>query len=390
MKRPKVFFSVGEKSGDLIAAGVIRALGSEAICFGVCGPKMIEQGCTAVESMESFQAFGVSDVVQKIPKIVGRYSQLIAEIERIDPDVVVLVDAPGLHFQLAERLRGLNIPIVQLVAPKLWAWGASRVKRLRRDFAKVLGILPFERKFFEDHGVKYKYVGCPVVDRVGEVLQEIALQEKGREEKNNAKWYAALPGSRLSEWSFFLPFFAKFLRENAARKTKWVIPVSDNLEWGYLQKKFSESLSALKGISDDQCKLGLDKHKFSVIASYGPVSFVKGDSLKVMALAEACLVSSGTVALESALLQKKTVVIYKLDDLTYRVAKALVQIPYVSLPNLALSRPLLDEHLQQLDVHSVSASLFSSPMDQKGYESLVECFTPMDYAKCRNEVLELV
>jgi lipid-A-disaccharide synthase len=384
MKRPKIFFSVGEQSGDLIAAGVVRAIGSDGDCFGVCGPKMLAAGCYPVDRMEVFQAFGVSEVIQKIPAITSRFSQLVAEIERQKPDVAVLVDAPGLHFQLAERLHGIGIPVVQLVAPKLWAWGAHRVKRLKRDFAKVLGILPFEQGFFTGHGVDYTYIGCPVVDRVDSVKSKISRDH------DSFSWHAALPGSRFSEWKFFLPFFSQFLQFNKDRNTRWVVPVSENLDWGDLKSYFESSLAEIKNVPCDGPKFSINDLGFLSLGTCGPVDFVKGNSLEVMARSNACLVSSGTVALEAALLGKKTVVVYKLDGLSYQVAKSLVKISYVSLPNLALDRALLDEHLQEVEVEAVSESLFSSPMDNKGYKSLVECFKPMDYAKCRNEVFELI
>ena len=105
MAKPKIFFSVGERSGDLIAASFMRELGERADTFGVCGPQMLLQGCRQVEDMARFQAFGVTEVIRKLPEIAGGFSQLISEVERIGPDVAVLVDAPGLHFQLAERLK---------------------------------------------------------------------------------------------------------------------------------------------------------------------------------------------------------------------------------------------------------------------------------------------
>jgi lipid-A-disaccharide synthase len=382
MDKPKIFFSVGERSGDLIAAGLIGELGDKADAYGVCGPQMLLQGCKQVEDMAKFQAFGVTEVIRKLPGIVGRFSQLISEVERIRPDVAVLVDGPGFHFQVAERLKNMQIPVVQLVAPKLWAWGASRVKRLNRDFAKVLGILPFEEEFFKSHGVPYQYIGCPVVDRVENVRTKL----KG---KTLSGCYAALPGSRLSEWGFFLPFFQEFLQFNQSKNIRWIIPVAENLNWQKLQTKFKQSLDDIDKIectapAPELASLGLKE-----LRRCGPVSFVQGSSLEVMSLAEACLVASGTVALESALLQKKTVVVYKVDNLTYRIAKSSVKIKYASLPNLALDRALLKEHLQHFSVEEVSRSLFDDPMDVQGYQSLVDCFGPMDYARCTKEVLEL-
>jgi len=392
MKRPKIFFSVGEQSGDLIASGLIREFGSTIKSFGVCGPSMVAAGCEKIDDMASFQAFGISEVISKIPKIAGRFSQLLAEVERIRPDVAVLVDAPGMHFQLAGRLKRLGIPVVQLVAPKLWAWGASRVLRLKNDFAKVLGILPFEKEFFQSRGVNYEYVGCPVVDRVQAAKGRVSMsaQEHGSHYQRHVahQWHAALPGSRMSEWKFFIPFFVRLLQKNASKNIRWFVPVSENFSWDVLERTFKKSLQDLAAIDFDHTSF--KPSCFEQLACVGPVSFVKGHSLEVMAMAEACLVSSGTVALESALLQKKTVVVYKLDSFSYSIAKRLVNIPYVSLPNLALNKPLLDEHLQELSVEAVSDSLFAKPMDAEGYKSLVECFTPMDYAKCRKQVFELI
>ena len=142
----RVFISAGEASGDLHAAGVIRTLlehAPETDISGIAGPAMRQAGCQPVADMNELNVMGVVDVLKSLPRIRDVHRRVLAHVAETAPDVVILVDFPGFHINLGRRLRRMGIPVIQYIAPKLWAWGGWRAKKLRQSQDALASILPF-------------------------------------------------------------------------------------------------------------------------------------------------------------------------------------------------------------------------------------------------------
>ena len=323
------FISVGEFSGDLLAAQLVTELRSyiPQIRFsGIAGKEMLKAGVEQLVSMDVLNVMGLFDVLKKAAEIKLVEKRILAHLDRLQPQLAILVDYPGFHFRLAEQLKMRGIKVVQYIAPKLWAWGASRVVKLRRDFDLVMGIFPFEAEFFRSRGVNFEFVGCPHLRRLAAVpasYEELDLSEK-------APIVAMLPGSRESELRRILPIMLRLKQSLASHNPniQFCVPVAANLSYE----------KVLKSLSNEE-KQG--------------IKFVRKRSLELMKVADLALVASGTATWECALLEKTMVVLYKMDSLSYFLAKRKVKTKWVSLVNIIMNREVVPEYIQIFDVVNV-------------------------------------
>lgn len=329
----KCFISVGEHSGDLLAAQLVQELKTQIpqLHFsGITGKEMLKVGVEQLVSMDVLNVMGLFDVLKKTAEIKMVEKRVLSHLDRWKPNIAILVDYPGFHFRLAEQLKMRGIKVVQYIAPKLWAWGASRVYRLRRDFDLVMGIFPFEAEFFRSRGVDFEFVGCPHLRRL-EKIESCHATLKLDESKPVV---AMLPGSRESEVKRILPIMLKLKQKLAAAdpKLQFCVPVAANLSYE----------KVLKSIPEEE-KSG--------------VLFVKQKSLEIMKGSDLAIVASGTATLECALLGTPMVVLYKMDSLSYFLAKRKVTTKWVSLVNIIMSKEVVPEFIQNIDEEGVLSTL---------------------------------
>lgn len=330
-----IFISAGEFSGDLLAADLVHSLKQEFpgdTLFGVTGPSMTSAGVISVATTEELSVMGVIEVARKAADIRMLEQRILAWIDRLQPKFAVLVDFPGFHFRIAEQLKLRQIPVFQYVAPKVWAWGRGRLPALKRDFTKVIGILPFEDQFFREHGVNYQYVGSPHWDRMSKI--EMSAADLGMPEGN--KVVAFLPGSRMGEISRILPEMVRIRRELIKRMPDavCVIPLAASLKWNEVAQILNDSGEVKK------THFGFEAAGFV---------WLNGWSLELMKIARVAVVASGTATLECALAGTPMVVVYMMNDLSYAIARRMVSIRWASLVNLLMNEEVVKEHLQVID-----------------------------------------
>ncbi|MEJ2188368.1 MAG: hypothetical protein P8Y93_02945 [Acidobacteriota bacterium] len=172
MSNGTILIVAGEVSGDIHAGNLLRELkriDPAVDAFGVGGERLVGEGLDAVASTDDLAHMGLVEVVRELPRIRRILLDLTGEAERRRPDVAVLVDSPDFNLRLAKRLRKLGVPVVLYVSPQLWAWRSGRVRTVRRLAEEVLCILPFEVPFYEERGVRARYVGHPLVDEIHRV-----------------------------------------------------------------------------------------------------------------------------------------------------------------------------------------------------------------------------
>ena len=352
MESRSCFISAGERSGDLLAADLVSALketNPELSFTGIAGQLMRKAGVKALWPLEALNVMGLVDVLKQAPDLRMLERRVMSHVDRHPPHLAILVDYPGFHFRLAEQFKLRGIPVVQYVAPKVWAWGSSRVAKLRRDFELVLGILPFEGDFFELNQVPWKYVGCPHIKR----LDGISVSRRDFGLPEDRKLIACLPGSRMTEVTRILPILGMLRSCIASRRSDvdFVVPVSGNLPF--------EDICAL--LPRDQAK---------------GMHFVREKSLDVMSLADAAIVASGTATLECALLETPMVVVYSMDEISYQLAKSKLKVSWASLVNLCLNREAVPEFIQDIDYETVTSLILDllddGPVRKAQKDSFVE------------------
>jgi lipid-A-disaccharide synthase len=316
-----VMVVAGEVSGDIHAGNMLAELRRQRPdinAFGVGGERLAAAGLELVASTDELAHMGLIEVLRELPRIRQIMRRLIEEAERRRPSVAVLVDSPDFNLRLAARLQTLAIPVVLYVSPQLWAWRRSRVRVVRRVAREVLCILPFEVPFYEAHGVRARFVGHPLVDEIDRVnlLDRTSLPERGK--------LAMLPGSRGMEVRQLLPVMLKTLQ---------VMPPSLVTTAVLVEAPGMEAeIDAVLGDS------AIDSR----------IRRVRGEARRQeLSNCELAWTASGTATLECALLDVPMVVGYRLQPVSYALAKLLVRVPHVALVNLIVGRSLVPELLQK-------------------------------------------
>ena len=317
----KYFIIAGEASGDLHAANLMKAIKQQDnhAKFQYLGGNLMQKVTKRPPLIHYNQmAFmGVVDVVKNIRKIYRNLQQTKKGIVSYQPDVVILVDYPGFNLKIAGFAKKKGYKTVYYIAPKLWAWKEGRVKKIRKYIDKLLVILPFEIAFYNKHQITAEYVGNPVVDAVqnhkglsrNEFMEKFGL--------DNRPLIALLPGSRRQELKMMLPTMLSV--------------VKDFPEYQFV-------------ISGGPSFSKADYQNF--LEDYPDLPIIFGHTYDLLQHSHSAIVTSGTAALETALFKVPQVVVYKTYQWQYEIGKHLVKIPYVSLPNLIMQRPIVTELLQ--------------------------------------------
>src|SRR5580692_11549912 len=336
----RVGLVAGEASGDTLGADLIHALRRRAPdieFFGVAGPKMQAAGCESWEPAESLAVMGLFDVLRDLPRL----AKLLARIKRMflaeRPDVFVGIDAPDTNVRVARRLHAAGIPTVQYVSPQVWAWRQGRARNMRKSVDLVLCLLPFEKRFYDEHGIRAEFVGHPLADAIPEHVDRAAAR-RALGLNVGGGVVALLPGSRRGEVARLAADFAATARWLAAQRPdlKFIAPMAS----AATRQIFSEVLKR--------------------DAPAVNVQLIDGQATTALSAANVVLVASGTASLEAALCKRPMVVVYRLGALTGWVLTRLnlVKSKFFAQPNLLADRRVVGEYFQdQIIPESIGAEL---------------------------------
>jgi lipid-A-disaccharide synthase len=315
---PVVFLSVGEPSGDLHGAALARALRRRipgVRLVGLGGPRMAAEGVDLLADVEDLAVMGFVEVLGRLPFFLRLRRRVFSALETARVDLVIPVDYPGFNLRLARRARARGIGVLYYIAPQVWAWHASRARLLARDADRVAVILPFEEEFLRENGAVAEFVGHPLLDhQPGEWDREGWLRERGFDP--DRPLLALFPGSRRQEVHRHLGIF----RDTASR----LVAERPGLQ---------VVIGAAPGIPE---------------AAYEGGGFPRTtESAELLRAATAALVKSGTTTLEAALAGTPFVVCYRMNPLTFQIARRLVRVPHIALANLVAGRRIVPEFVQE-------------------------------------------
>ncbi|HXI49181.1 MAG TPA: lipid-A-disaccharide synthase, partial [Steroidobacteraceae bacterium] len=288
----RVGLVAGEASGDTLGADLIHALRRRAPdtqFFGVAGPKMQAAGCETWEPAESLAVMGLFDVLRDLPRL----ARLLARIKRMflteRPDVFIGIDAPDTNLRLARSLHAAGIPTVQYVSPQVWAWRQGRARKIRESVDLVLCLLPFEKRFYDEHGIRAEFVGHPLADAIPEQIDRGAARRAlGLDLKSSI--VALLPGSRRGEVARLAADFAAVARWMVAQRPdlEFIAPMASAATRQIFSEALRRDAPALE------------------------VRLIDGQATTALSAANVVLVASGTATLETALCKRPMVVVYRL------------------------------------------------------------------------------
>ncbi|PYU67081.1 MAG: lipid-A-disaccharide synthase [Acidobacteria bacterium] len=318
-----LLLSAGEASGDMYAARLATALKQRlnVEIFGMGGPQMRAAGVEIITDYSEVSVVGITEVLKRLPSLFRAMSRLVDEAERRRPPLAILTDFPGFHLRLARKLRTRGIRNVYYICPQFWAWRPWRVNLVRRRFAEALCIFHFEEKFYAHAGVPVKYIGHPLVGNVKPTMtREFFCKKYGLDEGDPI--ITILPGSRRGEIAHHVPVLVEALAD--------------------MGRTLPGSFAVVVAVAP-----GLDSEKMeSMFPEQWQVKFIAEDTYNALAAANLAIVSSGTATVETALLGKPMIVVYRLSPLTARLAKPLVRTRFFSMVNLIAGRMVVPELIQ--------------------------------------------
>ena len=320
----KIYLIAGEPSGDALGSRLMRALkrkSSSIEVLGVGGDSMEKEGLKSLFDISDLAIMGLAEVVPSIPKVLQRIREVVADIVKTKPDIVVTIDSWSFSVRVHEKLRKLelNIPQVHYVAPQVWAWKKKRAQTMHKYIDHLLTLLPNEPEYFTPYGLDTTFVGHPVIES-GVEKGDAANFRKKLNLPSKKKLIALLPGSRHNEVSMLLPIFLEAAEE--------LLKTNEN---------FHFIIPTVHTVSA--------RVKNMVEQSNLPVTIVEdaGDRLNAFKSADVAIAASGTVSLELAIAGVPHVIAYKLSLLSETLAKVFVKIKFVNLPNILLDKEIVPE-----------------------------------------------
>ncbi len=323
----RLFLIAGEHSGDALGSRLMAALKTQSagrIGFaGVGGPRMKAEGLDSLFPMSDLSVMGLAEVLPRVPKLLRRLRQTVADIKARRPSAVVSIDAPDFCFPVAKRLKGQGIPLIHYVAPQVWAWRPGKAKVAAELFDRLIVLLPFEAPYFEAVGLSSAFVGHPVVETGAESGDGQAFRRR-HGIPAEAPLICVLPGSRGNETARLLPIFGETL--------------------ALLRKNLPDLRAVVPTVE------GVAEQVAAAAAGWTPTPLIthgQADKLDAFAAADAALAASGSVTLELAVAKTPTVIAYKVNPLTALLARRLIRVRYINLVNLILDRQALPEFLQE-------------------------------------------
>ena len=329
MSALKVYLIAGEPSGDLLGSRLMRALKKQmkgnVKFYGVGGETMAVEGLKSLFDIKDLSVMGFMEVVPSIPKILRHLNEIVKDIQKQKPDIVMTIDSYSFSARVHKKLQaiGYEKPHVHCVAPQVWAWKKGRAKKIGQFVDHLFCLLPNEAQYFEPHGMATTFIGHPVVEGGADKGDAVSFRKKYHIPKN-AKVLCLLPGSRKNEIKYLLPVF----KESVAQLR------------GYVPNLYVV-IPTVKTVSDRLID-GLKDWSVPYIVVTG-----EKERYNAFAAADIALAASGTVSLELAMAGVPHLIAYKVSPLTGAIARRLLKIRFVNLLNILADEEIIPELLQE-------------------------------------------
>lgn len=313
----------GEPSGDAHSARLISALKKidpQLEIYGMGGEKMRRAGADIFCDMSELAIIGFTGVLANFRKIKIIFQDILSRVDQNPPAAVILVDYPGFNLKLAQELHKRHIPVIYYISPQIWAWWKGRIKTIRQVVDKMLVVFKFEEAIYKEYGVDVSFVGHPLLDTACPTIprEELASQLG----LSNNQIIGIMPGSRRGEIERILPVLLQ-----SARILKDRLP---QIQFVLLQapqtgKVFYETI--------------INRQKL-------PIALCANPACDFLNLCDFVLAASGTATLETAIMQKPMLIVYKVSFLNWLIARQLIKLPYIGLVNVVAGRKIIPEFVQ--------------------------------------------
>jgi len=324
MKKKRIMIIAGETSGDLQAAHLVKSLKSmnpNIEIFGVGGKQMKAAGAEIIYDIVDLAVVGFIEIIKHLSTFRNLFKKLLDLLDTRKPHAIVLVDYPGFNLRFAKFAKEKNIPVIYYISPQIWAWGKKRILEIKKYIDKMIVVFGFEEELYKEADVKVTFVGHPFLDLVKsewkkeETIKHLHLNHLSVK-------IAIMPGSRTKEVERHLPVMLK-----ACEIIKENFPDSE-----FILSKRKE----------------LDKSIYNKIINRSNVKphSIENRPYEIMEIADLVIVSSGSATLETAIMQKPMVIIYKTSLITWFLARNIIKIPDIGLVNVVAGKRIVPELIQ--------------------------------------------
>jgi lipid-A-disaccharide synthase len=319
----EVLLVAGEASGDMHGADLVSALRARlpnARVRGIGGTRLRAAGMETLIDAHTIATMGLVEARDRLGALWRAYRTVRRIVREEKPNLVILIDFAEFNMALAGVAARAGVPVLYYISPQVWAWRRGRVRKIARRVSRLAVVFPFEVPLYAGSGVRVDFVGHPLLDRVRPTRDRAAtFAAHGLDPAK--RLVALLPGSRSKEMQLLLPAMAEAASRLAARgDCQCVLALADTL---------SERDIAV-----------------SMRGAALPMPVVSGETYDLVHASDAVIVASGTATLETALLERPMVIVYRTAPLTYALARRLVSVPFIGMPNLIAGRAVVPELLQ--------------------------------------------
>ena len=322
MAQKNILIICGEASGDLNAgslAKAIKTIDPEITISAVGGETLRRAGANVFYDIKELSVMGFFDVLKKLPRFFALKKLLLEKIKTEKFDLIILVDFSGFNLRFAQAVNR-SIPIIYYVSPQVWASRSGRIDTIKEYISKMIVLFKFEEDFYKRRGVDADFSGHPLLDVVNPTMakKEFFAHVNLAGDKRTI---ALLPGSRKSEIKNILPTMlnaAKIILRN--KNAQFIIAKSPQVDWAIYQKIIDRS--------------GID------------VKIAEGKTYDCLNICDLALVTSGTATLETAIMQKPFLIVYKMNLLNYLLYRPQVKIPFIGIVNIIADRKIISEFIQ--------------------------------------------
>lgn len=327
-----VLVCAGDASGDLHAAGLVRALAArrpDLRFVGLGGQELEKAGVSLLVHQRELAIGGLVEVLSSLRRIVRCWRRLGQALAEPRPALAILVDSPDFNLPFARRAQRAGVPVLYYVSPQVWAWRRRRVRTLARRVDRLAAIFPFEPAVYAGTGLAVEFVGHPLVEPMATLCATVT-REQARAAlglASDGALVALLPGSRRNELRQHLPLFVDVARALRARQPnlRFAVALAPTLE----RSAFEASLRAAAPRADVE------------------IDVVAGRAHELMLASDVVLAKPGTVTVEAMLLDRPLVVAGRASRLSVAIGRRIIHVPSFTMANLIADAPIVPEFLQE-------------------------------------------
>jgi lipid-A-disaccharide synthase len=314
----------GEPSGDLHGSLILSHLKRripDLHAEGVGGALMRSAGLKCLHSIDELAVIGFVEVIKNLRHFLKIFNHLKRHLRRNPPDLLILIDYPGLNVRLAEYAKSIGIKVLYYICPQVWAWHSGRVKKITRIIDEAIVVFPFEVEIWRQAGADVHWFGHPLIGIVESRIPPDVFRKSL--ELGTGPVVSLLPGSRSQEIYYILPALLDSAEKILAGRpgTKFLLPMARTID----EKQILPHLAGRNL----------------------PIKLLKGQTYEAVHASDLALVASGTATLETAILGTPMIIVYQANWFTSLISRFVIQAPHIGLPNVLMGEQIVPEFIRR-------------------------------------------